>query len=41
MLRLTSLNLQIVFVHLLQKTNEECKNVKKQDIYDVFIKTNR
>ena len=30
----------IVLVDLLQKSNKEYKNLKKQEIRDIFIKTN-
>ena len=29
----------IVLVDHLQKTKKECKNLKKQEIHDIFIKT--
>ena len=35
-----SLDLYIVLVVHLQKPKEECKNLKKQEIPDIFIKTN-
>ena len=34
------LNLHIVLVDHLQKTKKEYKNLKKQEIHDIFIKTN-
>ena len=30
----------MVLVNLLQKTKKEYKNLKKQEIHDIFIKTN-
>ena len=37
---LKQLYLHIVFMAHLQKTKEEFKNLKKQEIYDIFIKIN-
>ena len=39
-LRLTVLDLHIVFVDHLQKTKKEYKCLKKQEIRDILIKTN-
>ena len=35
-----NLDLHKVSVEHLQKTKKECKNLKKQEIHDIFIKTN-
>ena len=39
-MHLYSLDLHIVLVDHLQKTKKEYKNLKKQEIQDIFIKTN-
>ena len=39
-IHLRNLNLLIVLVDHLQKTKNEYKNLKKQEIHDIFIKTN-
>ena len=36
-----SLDLRIVLVDHLQKTKEESKNLKKQEIHGIFLKTNQ
>ena len=33
-------DLRIVLIDHLQKTKKEYRNLKKQEIYDIFIKTN-
>ena len=40
MLKTDLLDLLIVLVDRLQKTKKESKNLKKQEIHDIFIKTN-
>ena len=39
-MHLSSQDLHIVLVDYLQKTKKESKNLKKQEIHDMFIKTN-
>ena len=39
-IHLRQLDLCIVLVNCFLKTKRECKNLKKQEIQDIFIKTN-
>ena len=39
-MHLRHLDLHIVLVGCLQKTKKEYKNLKKQEIHDIFIKVN-
>ena len=39
-MHLRQLDLHLVLVDHLQKTKKESKNLKKQEIQDLFIKTN-